>query len=257
MKKITIQDIQSLKNQGSPFATITAYDYLSAQIVDEANIPLILVGDSASMTIYGYSTTVPISMSEMLLVTKAVMRGVKYSLVVADMPFLSYQPSIEETIKNAGILIKNGGAHAVKLEGGKNMSSRIKALVDVGIPVLAHIGLMPQSVNQTSGYSIQGKTNEAASQIIEDAFAVQEAGAFGVVLECIPESLATDITNKIKIPTIGIGSGNTCDGQIQVFHDIMGLSKNKAPKHAKQQLNLYEEILHAVKKYKEAVKKSK
>ena len=159
MKKITIQDIQNLKSQGSPFATITAYDYLSAQIVDEANIPLILVGDSASMTIYGYSTTVPISMSEMLLVTKAVMRGVKYSLVVADMPFLSYQPSIEETIKNAGILMKNGGAHAVKLEGGENMSSRIKALVDVGIPVLAHIGLMPQSVNQTSGYNIQGKTN--------------------------------------------------------------------------------------------------
>ena len=185
------------------------------------------------------------------------MRGVKCSLVVADMPFLSYQPSIEETIKNAGILIKNGGAHAVKLEGGENMSSRIKALVDVGIPVLGHIGLMPQSVNQTSGYSIQGKTNEAASQIIKDAFAVQEAGAFGVVLECIPESLATDITNKIKIPTIGIGSGPTCDGQIQVFHDIMGLSKNKAPKHAKQQLNLYEEILSAVKKYKETVKKFK
>ena len=179
MKKITIQDIQNLKNQDSPFATITAYDYLSAQIVDEANIPLILVGDSASMTIYGYSTTVPISMSEMLLVTKAVMRGVKYSLVVADMPFLSYQPSIEETIKNAGILIKNGGAHAVKLEGGENMSSRIKALVDVGIPVLAHIGLMPQSVNQTSGYSIQGKTDEAASQIIKDAFAVQRRSLWG------------------------------------------------------------------------------
>ena len=232
MKKITIQKIQEFKHFEDTFATLTAYDFNTAQILDEAGIPLILVGDSASMTVYGYDTTVPISMSEMLLVVKSVCRGVTSALVVADMPFLSYQPSVEETIKNAGLLIKEGGAGAVKLEGGVHMQNNIKALVDSGIPVLGHIGLMPQSVNQTSGYKIQGKTNEDAEKIIEDAYAVEQSGAFGIVLECIPENLATKITNMLSIPTIGIGSGATCDGQIQVFHDVVGLTKNKPPKHA-------------------------
>ena len=209
MNKITIQHIKNFKNSSLPFATLTAYDFNSAQILDEAGIPLILVGDSASMTIYGYNTTVPITMQEMLLVVKAVCRGAKNSLIVADMPFLSYQPSIEETIKNAGILIKEGGAHAVKLEGGEHVYENIIALVKSGIPVLGHIGLMPQSVNQTSGYKIQGKTKKDAQQIIDDAKAVERAGAFGIVLECIPENLATTITNELSIPTIGIGSGKT------------------------------------------------
>ena len=253
MKKITIQDIKDLKKRDCPFATLTAYDFCTAQILDEAEIPLILVGDSASMTVYGYNTTVPVTMEEMLLVIKAVMRGVKSSLVVADMPFLSYQPSIEETIKNAGILIKEGGANAVKLEGGEHMAPNIQALVNAGIPVLGHVGLMPQSVNQTSGYKIQGKTNMAAEQIVRDAKAVENSGAFGVVLECIPETLATQITKELSIPTIGIGSGNTCDGQIQVFHDILGLTNNKPPKHAKQYTNLYTTILDIVKKYQKDI----
>ena len=250
MKKITIQKIQEFKHFEDTFATLTAYDFNTAQILDEAGIPLILVGDSASMTVYGYDTTVPISMSEMLLVVKSVCRGVTSALVVADMPFLSYQPSVEETIKNAGLLIKEGGAGAVKLEGGVHMQNNIKALVDSGIPVLGHIGLMPQSVNQTSGYKIQGKTNEDAEKIIEDAYAVEQSGAFGIVVECIPENLATKITNMLSIPTIGIGSGATCDGQIQVFHDVVGLTKNKPPKHAHIYDNLYSKILKIVKQYK-------
>ena len=256
MKKITIQNIQDFKKSSSPFATLTAYDFCSAQILDAAGIPLILVGDSASMTIYGYDTTVPVSMNEMLLVVKAVTRGVKQSLVVADMPFLSYQPSVEQTIKNAGILMKEGGANAVKLEGGQHVAPNIRALVNAGIPVLGHVGLMPQSVNQTSGYKIQGKTDESATQILKDAKAVEASGAFGIVLECIPEALATQITRVLSIPTIGIGSGNTCDGQIQVFNDIVGLTKNKPPKHAKQYADLYTTILNIVKKYQIDIKKS-
>ena len=256
MKKITIKDIKNFKLSDVPFATLTAYDFCTAQILDQAGIPLILVGDSASMTIYGYNTTIPISMDEMLLLVKAVCRGTRYSLVVADMPFLSYQPSVEETIKNAGMLMKKGGAHAVKLEGGKHIIKNIQALVDHGIPVLGHVGLMPQSVNQTSGYKIQGKTDQDAEKIILDARAVEKAGAFGIVLECIPETLATIITQELSIPTIGIGSGNTCDGQIQVFHDIVGLTKNSPPKHAKQYSNLYNIILDIVKKYQNDIKNS-
>ena len=256
MKKITIQDIKNFKGAEYPFATLTAYDFCTAQILDEAGIPLILVGDSASMTIYGYNTTIPISMDEMLLVVKAVCRGTQRSLVVADMPFLSYQPSVEETIKNAGKLMKEAGANAVKLEGGQHVKNNIKALVDNGIPVLGHVGLMPQSVNQTSGYKIQGKTNHEAEQIIQDALAVEQAGAFGIVLECIPEALASSITQKVSIPTIGIGSGDTCDGQIQVFHDVVGLTKNSPPKHAKQYSNLYDTILDIVKKYQNDINKS-
>ena len=256
MKKITIQDIKNFKGDKYPFATLTAYDFCTAQILDEADIPLILVGDSASMTIYGYNTTIPISMDEMLLVVKAVCRGAQRSLVVADMPFLSYQPSVEETIKNAGKLMKEGGASAVKLEGGQHVKNNIKALVDNGIPVLGHVGLMPQSVNQTSGYKIQGKTNHEAEQIIQDALAVEQAGAFGIVLECVPEALASSITQMVSIPTIGIGSGDTCDGQIQVFHDVVGLTKNSPPKHAKQYSNLYDTILDIVKKYQNDINKS-
>lgn len=250
MKNVTIQDIKNFKQSKSPFATLTAYDYNSAQILDDAGIPLILVGDSASMTIYGYDTTLPISMEEMLLVVKAVARGTQRALVVADMPFLSYQPSVEVTIRNAGLLIKQGGANAVKLEGGKHIMKNIKALVEHGIPVLGHVGLTPQSFHQMSGYKIQGKTPKDAEKIIDDARAVEGSGAFGIVLECIPEALATQITEELKIPTIGIGSGNTCDGQIQVFHDIMGLTGNTPPKHAMQYKNLYKGMRKIVKQYK-------
>ena len=256
MKKIYPKDIQKLKEHNQKFATITAYDYTSAKIINDINFPLVLVGDSASMVIYGYNDTTPITMEEMLFVLRSVVRGATSPLIVADMPFLSYQPSLEETIKNAGTFIKNG-ANAVKLEGGESHCEKIKGLVGSGIPVMGHVGLMPQSINITSGYKIQGKDEIGANQIIQDALSVEMAGAFSIVLEGIPGDLAKIISQKVSIPTIGIGSGPHCDGQIQVFHDIMGLSKNTAPKHAKQQLNLYEEILHAVKKYKEAVKKSK
>ena len=251
MKKTTIQDIKNFKGQS--FATLTAYDYNSAELIDQANIPLILVGDSASMTMYGYDTTLPVSMDEMLLVVKAVSRGVQKALIVADMPFLSYQPSIEETIKNAGRFMKEGSAGAVKIEGGQHMFDNIKALVDCGIPTLGHVGLTPQSYHQMSGYKMQGKTTKGAEKIIADAKAVEKAGAFGIVLECIPEELATQITKTLVIPTIGIGSGNTCDGQIQVFHDIMGLSKNDPPKHAKEYGKLYDIMLNIIKQYKHDV----
>ena len=253
MKRITVQNIKDFKQADSTFATLTAYDFNSAQILNAAEIPLILVGDSASMTMYGYDTTLPVSMDEMLLIVKAVSRGSQYSLVVADMPFLSYQPSIEETIKNAGLFMKEGRAGAVKLEGGQHVMKNISALVEHGMPVLGHVGLTPQSFHQMSGYKIQGKTPKDAQKIIDDAMAVQDAGAFGVVLECIPEELATHITQKLQIPTIGIGSGNTCDGQIQVFHDIMGLMDHKPPKHAKQYDTLYTNMLNIVKRYKDDI----
>jgi len=255
VKSVTIQDIKNFKQSNSSFATLTAYDFNSATIVDAAGIPLILVGDSASMTMYGYDTTLPVSMDEMLLVVRAVARGAKHALVVADMPFLSYQTSIEDAIKNAGAFIKNGGAGAVKLEGGIQVEKHIKTLVDYGIPVLGHVGLTPQSYHQLSGYKIQGKTPEDAQKIINDAKAVEDAGAFGVVLECIPENLAEELTTQLSIPTIGIGSGKNCDGQIQVFHDIMGLSKHRPPKHAKQYNKLYDIMLNVCKQYKQDVEK--
>jgi len=251
--KFTINHIKKLKNTAAPFATLTAYDFTSGQIIDEAQIPLILVGDSASMMIYGYNTTLPITMEEMLLIVKAVSRGVKCSLVVADMPFLSYQPSIEETIKNAGLFLKEGGASAVKLEGGQHIGKHIKGLVDCGIPVLGHIGLTPQSYHQLSGYKIQGKNPKDAQKIIDDALSVQESGAFGVVLECIPPELAKKITKTLSIPTIGIGSGKHCDGQIQVFHDILGYGPSRPPKHAMQYDNMYKNVATVVQQYKKDV----
>ena len=256
MIKYTIQHIKDFKESKTPFATLTAYDFTSAQILNEAQIPLILVGDSASMMVYGYDTTIPISMDEMMLIVKAVTRGAKQSLVVADMPFLSYQPSVAETMKNAGLFLKEGGASAVKLEGGVHVEKHINSLVNSGIPVLGHVGLTPQSYHQLSGYKIQGKTPGDAQKIIDDAMAVQNAGAFGIVLECIPELLAKQITEKLTIPTIGIGSGNQCDGQIQVFHDIIGYSASKAPKRAKQYSNMYTNVLDVVKNYKSDIEKA-
>ena len=252
MKKNYLQDIQNFKNHNQKFATITAYDYLSSKIINDLGFPLILVGDSASMVIYGYDNTTPITMEEMLFVLKAVVRGSKTSLVVADMPFLSYQPSAEEAIKNAGVFIKNG-ANAIKLEGGKEHCDKIVKLVGAGIPVMGHIGLMPQSINLTSGYKIQGKNKNDANKIIEDALAVQKAGAFSIVLEGIPSSLAKKITQKINIPTIGIGSGLDCDGQIQVFHDVIGLDKTFNPKHSKKYVNSYDLLYNALNNYKNEV----
>ena len=245
---ITIEKIKSWKNKKN-FAAITAYDFTSAKIVDQSKIPIILVGDSASMIVYGYESTIPVSMDQMLLVARAVTRAVKTSLVVGDMPFLSYQSSPSLAVKNAGMFLKEGHVSAVKLEGGVSISKHIKKIVDFGIPVMGHVGLTPQSVNQFSGYKVQGKSISSAQKILDDARAVQDAGAFSIVLECIPHELAEKITAILDIPTIGIGSGPSCDGQIQVFHDILGLDKDFSPKHAKKYGDLHINISSHLKKY--------
>ena len=249
MKNITIEKIKSWKNNKRPFSVITAYDYATAKIVDDSKIPIILVGDSASMISYGYSTTLPIEMEELLLVTRAVSRAATNSFVVGDMPFLSYQTSTSSAIRNAGLLLKGGGVEAVKLEGGMSIASRIKKIVSCGIPVMGHIGLTPQSVNQLSGNKIQGKSLGSAQKILDDARSLEDAGVFSVVLECIPQELSKLITSTLSIPTIGIGAGKFCDGQVQVFHDILGLLKTFHPKHAKKYTNLYKIIYDTLNKY--------
>lgn len=255
MSRVTIKTIQSWKNK-KKFSAITAYDFLSAKIVDKSNIPLVLVGDSASMITYGYDSTVPISMDEILLITRAVTRGIGCSLVVGDMPFLSYQHSTAIAVKNAGRFLKEGRVTAVKLEGGVKVRKQIKSIVDFGIPVMGHVGLTPQSVNQFSGYSVQGRDVVSAQKILDDARAVEESGAFAVVLECVPLELAAKITNTLSIPTIGIGSGPHCDGQIQVFHDVLGMISGFSPKHARQFAKLHKNILGALKKYNSSVEKN-
>jgi 3-methyl-2-oxobutanoate hydroxymethyltransferase len=240
MKKTYPQDLQKLKNGGKKFATITAYDYTSAKIVNDIGFPVVLVGDSASMVVYGYKDTTPVSMDEMMFVLRSVIRGNSSSLIVADMPFMSYQPSTD-------------GANAVKIEGGSAQSKTINRLVSSGVPVMGHIGLLPQSINATSGYRVQGKDEFSANEIIQDALDVERAGAFSIVLEGIPGNLAKIISSKIKIPTIGIGSGPHCDGQIQVFHDLLGIDKTFNPKHAKKFINSYELFFDALKSYKNDV----
>ena len=253
MNKITIRDIQKLKGGDTPFATITAYDYVSAQNADAVNIPLVLVGDSAAMVVYGMENTIPISMDELLFLVRAVCRGTKKALVVADMPFMSYQASVEDAVRNAGRFVKEGGACAIKLEGGTPYTAQIRAIIDAGIPVMGHVGLLPQSYNLSSGYRIQGKSKLEAKKIIEDAAAVQESGAFAVVLEGIPANLAERITKLLDIPTIGIGAGPFCDGQIQVYHDILGLYGDFSPKHAKRYGNFGVEIQKKLAEYKNEV----
>ena len=252
-----ISDIQKLKNSKTPFTTITAYDYPTAKIIDDLNIPLILVGDSASMVIYGYSDTTPITMNEMLLIAKAVRRGTNNSLVVGDMPFMSYQPSSELAVKNAGRFVKEARMDAVKLEGGVEHIAQIKAIIKAGIPVMGHIGLKPQSVLVDSGYKIHGKTLNSALKIYHDALALEKAGVFSLVLEGVPEELAQLITKAVKIPTVGIGAGKFCDGQIQVIHDLIGLFGDKVPKHAKAYLDLKMLISQSLVDYKKDVANTK
>ena len=252
-----ISDIQKLKNSKTPFTTITAYDYPTAKIIDDLDIPLILVGDSASMVIYGYSDTTPITMNEMLLIAKAVRRGTNNSLVVGDMPFMSYQPSSELAVKNAGRFVKEARMDAVKLEGGVEHVTQIKAIINAGIPVMGHIGLKPQSVLVDSGYKIHGKTLNSALKIYQDALALEKAGVFSLVLEGVPEELAQLITKAVKIPTVGIGAGKFCDGQIQVMHDLIGLFGDRVPKHAKAYLDLKRLISQSLVDYKKDVANTK
>ena len=253
MKRTAVEDILALKKSDHPFTTLTAYDYSSARLVDDAGIPLILVGDSAAMVMLGYDTTLPVTMDEMMVFVKAVVRGSRGAMVVADMPFMSYQSSVEQALENSGRFLKEGGAQAVKLEGGKRVLDQITAMVKSGIPVMGHIGLTPQSYHQLSGFKIQGKDAKSANHLTESALAIQDAGAFALVLEGIPEELAKTISEKLTIPTIGIAAGKYCDGQIQVFHDILGLDGAFNPRHTRKYANLHADIVDAILLYKNEV----
>jgi 3-methyl-2-oxobutanoate hydroxymethyltransferase len=252
--KQTAVKIRAMKG-GQKIATLTAYDYLTARYVDEAGIPLVLVGDSLGMTILGYETTLPVTMDEMVHHTAAVSRGVKDALIVADMPFMSYQGTLEHALENAGRFIKEGRADAVKIEGGAMRVDLIKQLIANGVPVLGHIGLLPQSVKET-GYTIQGKTDESARKLIEDAVALEQAGVFAVVLECVPAELAQKITAALTVPTIGIGAGPHCDGQVLVFTDLLGLGHGHVPGFVKQFADLKPWIQEALAAYKKEVEES-
>jgi 3-methyl-2-oxobutanoate hydroxymethyltransferase len=252
--RVTISDIKEMKSKGEKIPMITAYDYTSAKIVDAAGIAVILVGDTLGQVVLGYDSTLPVTMDEMIHHTKAVARGSEHALIVGDMPFMSYQASVSEAMHNAGRFLQEGGAQTVKLEGGVIMAPTVQRMVSAGIPVMGHIGLTPQSVNQMGGYKVQGKSLKAAVRLMEDARALEEAGAFALVLECVPSSLAKLITERVGIPTIGIGAGKECDGQVQVFHDMLGLFTDFVPKHAKRYANLGETIAAAVAEYMSEVK---
>lgn len=252
--RVTISDIREMKSRGEKIPMITAYDYTSARIVDAAGIPIVLVGDTLGQVVLGYDSTLPVTMDEMIHHTKAVARGTRDALIVGDMPFMSYQASTTEALHNAGRFLQEGGAQAVKLEGGVGMALTVQRMVSSGIPVMGHIGLTPQSVNQLGGYKVQGKSLKAAVRLMEDARALEEAGAFALVLECVPASLARLITERVAIPTIGIGAGKSCDGQVQVFHDMLGLFTDFVPKHAKRYANLGETISSALAQYISEVK---
>jgi 3-methyl-2-oxobutanoate hydroxymethyltransferase len=237
MSRITIRDIWKMKERGEKFAMLTAYDYSTARLAEEAGIPMLLVGDSLGMVVLGYDSTIPVTMEDMLLHVKAVARGTRRCLVVGDMPFMSYHESDEQALHNAGRLMQEGGAQAVKLEGGANVAGTLKRIVEVGIPVMGHIGLTPQSVHGFGGYRVQGKTREGAERLLHDALALQEAGAFALVLELVPASLSRLISQHLRIPTIGIGAGPYCDGQVQVVNDMLGMYGDIVPKHTKLFLN--------------------
>jgi 3-methyl-2-oxobutanoate hydroxymethyltransferase len=252
--RITVTQVKAMKQKGEKIAMLTAYDYMTARIVDNAGVPLILVGDSLGMVMLGYDSTIPVTMNEMIHHTKAVVRGVKNAMVIGDMPFMSYHINIEQALTNAARFIQEGGAQAVKLEGGINVADKIKKIVDCGIPVMSHIGLTPQSVNQLGGYKIQGKDIETARKLLDDARACEQAGAFAVVLETVPAVLAAFISENIGIPTIGIGAGAGCDGQVQVVSDMLGLFTDFVPKHAKQYTHLAQSMSDAISDYYKEVK---
>ena len=249
----TVLDVQRFKEEGRRFAVLTAYDYLSAKILDEAGIPILLVGDSLGMVMLGYPTTLPVTLDEMLHHAKAVARGSREALLVGDMPFMSYHSSVEQAITSAGRFLQEGGMHAVKLEGGGRVVEITRRLTEMGIPVMGHLGLTPQFVNQMGGFKVQGKTDKQAARIASDAKELEQAGAFSIVLEGVPSNLATRVTKALRIPTIGIGAGPVTDGQVLVFHDMLGLTTGKAPKFVKRYANLAEEITLAVQRYEQEV----
>lgn len=243
-----------MKQRGEKITMLTAYDYTTASLVDKAGIDAILVGDSLGMVMLGYEDTIPVTMEDMISHGAAVARGAKETFVVVDMPFMSYQTSVYDAVKNAGRLMKETRAQAVKLEGGAKFKEHIRAIVDASIPVVAHIGMTPQSVNAFGGFKVQGKSLEAAKQLIADAKAVEEAGAFMVTLECVPAKLAELVSKSISIPTIGIGAGAGCDGQVLVYQDMLGMYPDFTPKFAKRFSNIGEGMIEAFKAYSKEVK---
>lgn len=253
MKK-TVATFKEAKINNKKLSMVTAYDYSMAKLVDEGGIDGILVGDSLGMVTLGYENTLAVTIDDMIHHTKAVSRGANNALVVADMPFLSYHISIEESIKNAGRLIKEGNAHAVKLEGGRDVIDKVEGIVKAQIPVMGHIGLTPQSINMFGGFKVQGKTIEQIQNLIDDAKCLEEAGVFAIVLECIPEKISKIITESVSIPTIGIGAGKYCDGQILVINDMLGMYSDFTPKFVKQYKNLKEDINEAINNYIKDIK---
>ena len=255
--RVTISQVREMKRKGEKITMLTAYDYSTAKIVDEVGVPLILVGDSLGVVMLGYDSTLPVTLDVMLHHTKAVVRGSQKAMVIGDMPFMTYHISVEQAMTNAGRFMQEAGCQAVKLEGGVTVEDKIKRIVECGIPVCGHIGLTPQSINQLGGHKIQGKTPEAAKRLLDDALAVERAGAFAVVLETVPAPLATLISKKLTIPTIGIGAGAGCDGQVQVINDLIGSYTDFVPKHAKQYAKVAEVIKTAVTGYYTEVKEGK
>ena len=252
-QKVTILDLQRKKQQEQPITMLTAYDYPGAMLVDEAGIDMILVGDSLAMTVLGYSNTVSVTMDEMLHHCKAVARGAKRAFLVGDMPFMSYQVEPTEAIRNAGRFMKEAGMDGVKLEGGREVVETIRAIVDAGIPVMGHIGLTPQTISKLGGYKVQGKTVDSARRLLADALALEEAGCFSMVLEAVPARVGELVSQQLTIPTIGIGAGAGCDGQVLVFHDVLGLFDRFTPKFVKTYAELKQPMLAALQAYRAEV----
>jgi 3-methyl-2-oxobutanoate hydroxymethyltransferase len=248
-KKVTTLTFRQKKERSEPITMLTAYDYPTAMAVDKAGIDSILVGDSLAMVVLGYENTLPVTMDEMLHHARAVARGAKSAMLIGDMPFMSYQVSVEDALRNAGRFLQQGGMDAVKLEGGRERADAVRAITGAGIPVMGHLGLTPQSVHQLGGFRAQGKTASAAKRLLEDAQILEEAGAFSLVLESVPARLAEYISKQISIPTIGIGAGAGCDGQVLVTHDLLGLFERFTPKFVKQYANLHETMNKAFVEY--------
>ncbi len=247
--RVTTRDVQRFKAQGERFPMLTAYDFPTARLVEEAGVPVILVGDSLGQVVLGHESTIPVTMEVMLHHTAAVVRGTGRALVVADMPFLSYNLSGEQALRNAGRFLQEAGAQAVKLEGGVRVAETVRRVTEAGVPVMGHIGLTPQAVNQFGGYRVQGKTEAEAVALMDDAVALQQAGAFCVVLELVPDELAKSVTERLAVPTVGIGAGPHCDGQVQVIHDLLGFGTSYIPKHARRYADVAEVVRGAVSRY--------
>ncbi len=253
VKRISISDLQSMRDKGQPITMVTAYDYPAARIVDEAGLPIILVGDSLGMVVLGYDSTIPVTVDDMIHHGRAVVRGSKRAHVVVDMPFGSYQTGWQDAMRNATRIMQETGAGSVKLEGGVRVAETVHRLTEAGIPVMGHIGLTPQSVNQFGGFKLQGKTPREAVAVLADARALEEAGAYAIVLETVPTALAHMITQRVKVPTIGIGAGPFCSGQVQVFHDMLGLYEDFKPKHARRFVMGAQVLRDGLVAYREAV----